>query len=98
MTTRATGHFPSAVGTRPWTTTLMTRIICCFRSCPGSSDGIAKGRKQCCQNQEEVMRFTRRDVMQAAAATALAGFAGDAAAAETAGAVRVGLLTVKTGP
>ena len=44
------------------------------------------------------MRITRRDLMQAAAATALAGFAGKTAAVETAGAVRVGLLTVKTGP
>src|SRR5579859_8165753 len=43
------------------------------------------------------MRITRRDLMQAGAATALAGFAGQAAA-ETAGAIRVGLLTVKTGP
>ena len=40
------------------------------------------------------MRITRRDLMQATAATALAGFVGDAAAAESAGAVRVGLLTV----
>src|SRR5262249_54168373 len=44
------------------------------------------------------MRITRRDLIQAGAATALAGFASDAAVAETAGAVRVGLLTVKTGP
>src|ERR1700726_2356872 len=44
------------------------------------------------------MRITRRDLMQAGAATALAGFVGHAASAETAGAVRVGLLTVKTGP
>jgi hypothetical protein len=40
------------------------------------------------------MRITRRDLMRATAATALAGFVGDAAAAESAGAVRVALLTV----
>jgi branched-chain amino acid transport system substrate-binding protein len=50
------------------------------------------------RNQEDVMRITRRDLMQAAAATALTGFAGETAAVEAAGAVRVGLLTVKTGP
>src|SRR5579871_4041994 len=50
------------------------------------------------QNREDVMRITRRDLMQAAGATALAGLAGNKAAAEDAGAVRVGLLTVKTGP
>src|SRR6516165_4507101 len=44
------------------------------------------------------MRITRRDLMQAAAATALAGPIRDVAAAEAAGASRVGLLTVKTGP
>ena len=44
------------------------------------------------------MRISRRDLMQATAATTLAGFVGDAAAAEMTGAVRVGLLTVKTGP
>src|SRR5579871_4756827 len=44
------------------------------------------------------MRISRRDLMQAAGATALAGLAGNKAAAEDAGAVRVGLLTVKTGP
>jgi branched-chain amino acid transport system substrate-binding protein len=44
------------------------------------------------------MRITGRDLMQATAATALAGFVGDAAAAESAGAARVELLTVKTGP
>ncbi len=44
------------------------------------------------------MRVTRRDLMQAAAATALTGLSGRQAAAETAGAIRVGLLTVKTGP
>jgi hypothetical protein len=46
------------------------------------------------RNPEDVMRTTRRDLMQATAATALAGFVGDAAVAESAGAVRVGLLTV----
>jgi branched-chain amino acid transport system substrate-binding protein len=49
------------------------------------------------RNQEDAMRITRRDLMQAAAATALAGFDGDAAA-EPGGAIRIGLLTVKTGP
>src|SRR6516165_3053970 len=44
------------------------------------------------------MRITRRDLMQAAAATALAGPIRDVAAAEAAGAIRVGLMTVKTGP
>jgi branched-chain amino acid transport system substrate-binding protein len=44
------------------------------------------------------MRITRRDLMQAAAVTALTGFAGERAAADTAGPIRVGLLTVKTGP
>src|ERR1700739_942295 len=44
------------------------------------------------------MRITRRDLMQVGAAMTLAGFAGKAAAAESAGSVRVGLLTVKTGP
>jgi len=43
------------------------------------------------------MRITRRDLMQAAGATALASFTGNEAAAQ-ADAVRVGLLTVKTGP
>jgi hypothetical protein len=40
------------------------------------------------RNQEDVMRITGRDLMQATAATALAGFVGDAAAAESAGAVQ----------
>jgi branched-chain amino acid transport system substrate-binding protein len=44
------------------------------------------------------MRITRRDLMQVGAATTLAGFAGKTTAAESAGSVRVGLLTVKTGP
>src|SRR5579871_5010410 len=50
------------------------------------------------QKREDVMRITRRDLMQGTAATALASFAGKNAAAEDGGAVRVGLLTVKTGP
>jgi branched-chain amino acid transport system substrate-binding protein len=44
------------------------------------------------------MKVTRRDVMQGAAVTALTGLLGRRAAAETAGPIRVGLLTVKTGP
>ena len=44
------------------------------------------------------MRITRRDLMKASAATALTGFSGARAAAEAAGPIRVGLLTVKTGP
>jgi branched-chain amino acid transport system substrate-binding protein len=50
------------------------------------------------RNQADVMRITRRDLMQAAAVTALTGLAGEMAAAESGDAVRVGLLTVKTGP
>jgi branched-chain amino acid transport system substrate-binding protein len=44
------------------------------------------------------MRVTRRDLMQATAVTALTGFTGETVGAESVGAVRVGLLTVKTGP
>lgn len=44
------------------------------------------------------MRITRRDLMQATAVTVLAGFSGAKAAAEASGPIRVGLLTVKTGP
>ena len=43
------------------------------------------------------MRITRRDLMHAAAVTALAGLS-VAKAAEASGPIRVGLLTVKTGP
>ena len=44
------------------------------------------------------MRITRRDLMHAAAVTALAGLSVAKAAAEASGPIRVGLLTVKTGP
>ena len=44
------------------------------------------------------MRISRRDLMQAAAVTALAGLSVAKAAAEASGPIRVGLLTVKTGP
>ncbi len=44
------------------------------------------------------MRMTRRDLIQATAVTALTGFSGAKAAPEAAGPIRVGLLTVKTGP
>src|SRR3974390_2596262 len=44
------------------------------------------------------MRITRRELMQATAATVLTGFSRARAAAEAAGPIRVGLLTVKTGP
>ena len=44
------------------------------------------------------MRITRRDLMQATAATVLTGFSRARAATEAAGPIRVGLLTVKTGP
>ncbi len=44
------------------------------------------------------MRLTRRSLVQAAAATALTGIAGRPAEAQGTGAIRVGLLTVKTGP
>jgi branched-chain amino acid transport system substrate-binding protein len=44
------------------------------------------------------MRITRRDLMHAAAVTALAGLSVAKAAAEASAPIRVGLLTVKTGP
>jgi branched-chain amino acid transport system substrate-binding protein len=44
------------------------------------------------------MRMTRRNLMQATAATVLTGFSGARAAADSSGPIRVGLLTVKTGP
>ena len=44
------------------------------------------------------MRISRRDLMQAAAVTALTGLSVAKAAAEASGPIRVGLLTVKTGP
>jgi branched-chain amino acid transport system substrate-binding protein len=44
------------------------------------------------------MKITRRDLMRASAVTALSGLSGARAAAEAAGPIRVGLLTVKTGP
>ncbi len=44
------------------------------------------------------MRINRRELMHAAAATALTGLSGGVAAADTVGSIRVGLLTVKTGP
>src|ERR1700758_5773806 len=48
--------------------------------------------------REDAMRITRRDLMHAAAVTALAGLSVAKAAAEASGPIRVGLLTVKTGP
>jgi branched-chain amino acid transport system substrate-binding protein len=47
--------------------------------------------------REDAMRITRRDLMHAAAVTALTGLS-VAKAAEASGPIRVGLLTVKTGP
>jgi branched-chain amino acid transport system substrate-binding protein len=44
------------------------------------------------------MKMTRRDLMQATAATVLAGASGARAATEASGPIRLGLLTVKTGP
>ena len=44
------------------------------------------------------MKITRRELMGVTAVTALTGFSGARAAAEAAGPIRVGLLTVKTGP
>ena len=44
------------------------------------------------------MKITRRDLMGVTAVTALTGFSGVRAAADAAGPIRVGLLTVKTGP
>lgn len=44
------------------------------------------------------MKITRRELMGVTAVTALTGFSGVRAAAEAAGPIRVGLLTVKTGP
>ena len=44
------------------------------------------------------MKITRRDLMRATAVTTLTGFSGARAAVEAAGPIRVGLLTVKTGP
>ena len=44
------------------------------------------------------MRMTRRDLVQATAVTVLTGLSGAKAAEEASGPIRVGLLTVKTGP
>ena len=44
------------------------------------------------------MKITRRELMGVTAVTVLTGFSGVRAAAEAAGPIRVGLLTVKTGP
>ncbi len=44
------------------------------------------------------MRITRRELMQAVAATASIGLSGRSASAQATGAIRLGLLTVKTGP
>ena len=44
------------------------------------------------------MKITRRDLIGVTAVTALTGFSGVRAAADAAGPIRVGLLTVKTGP
>lgn len=44
------------------------------------------------------MKITRRDLIGVTAVTALTGFSGVRAAADAGGPIRVGLLTVKTGP
>src|SRR5579864_5931315 len=96
--TRATGRAPCSPAGRQFMSTLPVRTICCFRSFQGAGDRTRQGATNAQVRGGGPMKITRRDLLQGTAATALAGVSGGRAAAQGADPIRVGLLTVKTGP
>src|ERR1700740_365164 len=98
---RAIGRAPSSRAGYPLISPPARRTICFFRLFRGASDRTnSKMREQRASRAMPggPMKITRRGVMQGATVTTLTSLLGGRAAAEAAGPIRVGLLTVKTGP